>query len=159
MDNCIDLRGRGLMFLDPIPFDKFIGYEHCILRHYTSSGLLDSIQKDGLLPPSHSNIQPSNFDWSSSDEDKHYIYLTGNEDWTFANNAVSIHGGKPVVLIVKVALKSVEADDYSKLYSSKGLDPKDMKIIHTKLTSDLNRNCRTKHPIRPENILDIIVLN
>lgn len=159
MENCIDLRGRGWMPIDSIPIDEFNKYEYCILRHYTSSELLNSIQENGLLPPSQSNIHPSNFDKLSSDEDRHYIYLTGNEDWFFSENAVKIYGGKPVELTVKVALGSVEADNYANLYSSKGIDPKDMNIIHTKLIAELNRNCRTKHPIKPENILDIIVLN
>jgi hypothetical protein len=157
MKNCIDLRGRGFMLLEPIPFEKFIGYESCILRHYTSSALIDRIQKDGLLPPSQSNIKPSNFDLLSSDEDKDYIYLTGNEDYTFANNAVSIHGGKPVVLTVKVTLKSIEIDNYGNVYSSQGIDLKDMNIIHKKLTTELFRNCRTKDHIKPENILDIAI--
>ncbi|MFY9141277.1 hypothetical protein [Sulfuricurvum sp.] len=159
MEKCIDLRGRGLMVLDHIPFEEFIRYEYCILRHYTSSSLLDSIQKDGLLPPSQSNIQSSNFDSQSSDEDKHYIYLTGNQDWVFSKNAVELHGGKLVELTVKVALMSVEADDYSELYSSKGIDPKDMSIVHDKLTKGLWRNCRTRYSIKPEDILEILILD
>lgn len=147
------------MVLDPISFEEFIRYEHCILRHYTSSVLLDSIKKDGLLPPSQSNSQPLNFDHGSSDEDRHYIYLTGNEDWFFSENAVKFHGGKPVELTVKVALESVEADDYGKFYSSKGIDPRDMSIVHNKLTKEVYRNCRTSYSIKPEDILDIFILD
>lgn len=147
------------MLLEPISFEEFIRHEYCILRHYTSTALIESIQKDGLLPPSQSNVRPSNFDPQSSDEDRQYIYLTGNEDSLLAKNAVEIHGGKPIMLTVKVALEFIEADDYANLYSSKGIDPKDMNIVYKKLTSEVNRNCRTKYPVTPENIIDITVLS
>lgn len=159
MENCIDLRGRGWIPLEHIPFEEFIGYEYCILCHYTSSALLNSIQKDGLLPPSQNKIKQSSFDQSSADEDRHYIYLTGNEDLLFAQNAVKIHGGKLAILTVKAALKSLEADNYGNLYSSGGIDPKDMKIIHQKLTTELNRNCRTRCSIKSEDIIEIIILD
>lgn len=159
MEQCIDLRGRGLMCINSISIDEFKKYEYCILRHYTSSELLNSIQQYGLLPPSKSNVKQSSFDEMSSDEDRHYIYLTGNEDLFFAQNTVQIHGGKPAVLTVKAALKSLEADDYNNIYSSNGIDPRDMRIVHQKLTAELNRNCRTRYCIKPEDILDIIILD
>jgi len=154
-EKIIDLRGRGFIWSNNISFDEFYQNHFCLLRHYTSSTLLRSIKKEGLLSVSSSGVTPSNLDGMSAKNQNDYIHFVANEDRLYAENAVRVHGGEAIVLTVKVPLSYLEADDYGEIYSKKNIDPKNQLVLYEKLTNDLFRTCRTQHTIAPHYIVDV----
>lgn len=154
-EKIIDLRGRGFEWNNNLSFDDFYQNHFCLLRHYTSSALLRSIKKEGLLPVSLSGVKSSNLDAMSPKNQKDYVHFVANEDRVYSENAVRVHGGEEIVLTVKVPLIYLEADDYGEIYSKKNIDPKNQLVLYEKLTNDLFRTCRVQHPIAPHYIVDI----
>lgn len=154
-EKIIDLRGKGFEWKNNVSFDEFYKNHFCLLWHYTSSTLLRSIKKEGLLPVSLSGVKSSNLDAMSPQNQKDYVHFVANEDRIYAENAVKVHGGTEIVLTVKVPLIYLEADDYGEIYSKNYINPKNQSVLYEKLTNNLFRTGRTQYPIAPHYIVNI----
>jgi len=87
------------------------------LYHGTSSVFLESILEKGLLPRKYTGI--SNWDISefwidlSSDPELVYLASTPEKARNIGSQAAEIHGGKPVVLEVRVSSYNLFPDEDS----------------------------------------------
>lgn len=147
----IDLRNDGLERL-PISLEEFIQYRYCILYHATSSTLASNIKKEGLLPPRITNTYSNKDLFRDGDED--YIYLSSKIDPVYAQNAVSLHGGLPVVLSVRIEIRKLELDDIMCYFSRRGIALDSIDSVFNELVCGGNRNSRTKKEVPPKFVID-----
>lgn len=88
--------------------------------------------------------------------DRYYIYLSGHFDRVFSENAVKRFGGEEILILVKIKRDILELDDVNHVYSKKGISLTSNKDIYNALTQSLFSQCRTKHKIPSEQILEIL---
>jgi len=87
--------------------EEFENATEFILGHFTSSSFLDSILKHGLIPDTRKERCVD--DRVPSDNES--VYLTARYDQLYSERAVKAHGGKPILVEVKVDRNSIYADE------------------------------------------------
>ncbi len=100
-----------------VSLEEYRSSEYISLGHFTSSILLNDIQKNGFLPPIITNKYSNEDMLSDGDED--FIYFTSLFDNTYSKNAVRKFGGEEVLIIVKLNKFILELDNLNQKFSRK----------------------------------------
>ena len=80
---------------------------HLVLAHATSTTLLGAIRREGLRPNAGRRMPTDEV--VTSDESS--VYLMAVWDGFYAERAVRFHGGEATILIVRVPIDRLEADE------------------------------------------------
>lgn len=115
---------------------------------------LDSILKDGLLPPSQTGIFSNKDMFQPGDEN--YIYFTSHFDKLYAENSTKKHGGKSILVLAKISPSCLELDNLFNRHSNAGIDLKDLSKIYEELKNPGAAQARTREKIPTSSIVNII---
>lgn len=81
--------------------------KYIVLAHFTSSVFLEEIKKQGLIP----DIFKKRVVQDGLPSDTECVYLSAKLDKFYINRALENHGGTALIVVVKVELTSLEADE------------------------------------------------
>lgn len=121
--------------------------KYIVLAHFTSSVFLEEIKKQGLIPDTFKKRVVQD----GLPSDTEYVYLSVKLDKFYINRALENHGGTALIVVVKVELTSLEADENTIAPSRiKNLSSDEM--LYESLCFG---QCRHKGTISPSKILGI----
>ena len=91
----------------PRELQALVHATHLVLAHATSTTLLGAIRREGLQPNAGRRMPTD--EMVASDESS--VYLMAVWDSFYAERAVRFHGGEAAILIVRVPIDRLEADE------------------------------------------------
>lgn len=121
---------------------------HLDVAHFTSSTVIPTIRKLGLLPGA--GTSRSIADGLHSEPDA--VYLASGVDKFYFERAVKAHGGVGVAVVVRVPMSLLRADA-NILTPRSGERPDDLEALHSSLLAGA---CRHAGPISPSSILAVV---
>lgn len=92
---------------EPRSLQEMKNAKHIVLAHFTSSLFLEEIKKQGLIPDTYKKRAMQD----GLPSDTECVYLAVKMDTFYINRALENHGGEALVVVVKVELSSLEADE------------------------------------------------
>ena len=115
-----------------------------ILGHFTSSTFFESIDRDGLVP----DIKKERAVEDDLPSDLTSVYLAATFDRFYLKRAVKNHGGAGLIVVVRVDIRSLLADDASLKPADLGLSSKQQLYLSLQFGS-----CKHRGPIERSRVI------